>query len=75
MSLDINRGEAERMDKDSQWYDTIDDLADLIHNSRSNMSREHDRQCATRAISFVLNNMEGRGQIDSEFINEKVSKS
>ena len=67
--LRINRGEAKRLVTDSQWNATIDDIADLIRNSKSNLSHEDDRRFATRAISFVLQNLESRGQIENAFIN------
>lgn len=67
----LNSGEAERLEDDSQWSATIEDLADLIEASKSDFTREHYRERASRAVSFVLGNMKRRGQIEDEFVNVK----
>ena len=69
--MSMNRGEAARLSKDSQWHATVEDISDLIAATPKELGRGKLQESATRAISFVLQNLHSRGIIDDPFINLK----
>jgi hypothetical protein len=70
MSNWINQGEAKRLEKGSQWEQTVSDLCDLMGNyPKVDIGDGGQQEYATRAISFVLNNLKSRGIIDDQFID------
>lgn len=63
----MTSGEAKRLEPGSEWEHTIEDLCDLMANSKAALGRDDLKTYATRAVTFVLGNLERRGIIDDAY--------